>query len=81
MFYVPRYLWKVFEGGKIKMLVAELNTPIVDEENKKNRIEMLVKYFSLNLNTHNQYAIKYIVCEALNFVNVIGQIYFTNRYV
>lgn len=81
LFYIPRYLWKVFEGGKIKMLVAQLNTPIVDEEVKKSRVEMMVKYFSINLNTHNQYAIKFIICEALNFVNVVGQIYFTDRCV
>lgn len=80
LFYIPRYLWKVFEGGKIKMLVAQLNTPIVDEEVKKSRVEMMVKYFSINLNTHNQYAIKFIICEALNFVNVVGQIYFTDRF-
>lgn len=80
MFYIPRYLWKVLEGGKVKMLAAELNTPIVDEDMKKSRIGMMVKYFNINMNTHNPYAIKYIVCEALNFVNVIGQIYFTDRY-
>lgn len=80
MFYLPRYLWKMFEGGKVKMLVAQLNTPIVDEDLKKSRLEMMVKYFNINLNNHNPYAIKYIVCEVLNFINVIGQIYFTDRW-
>lgn len=63
------------------MLTAQLNTPIVDEDTKKGRLESMVKYFNINLHTHNPYAIKYIVCEVLNFINVIGQIYFTNRYI
>lgn len=80
LFYMPRYLWKAFEGGKMKMLVAEMSSPIVDEDVKKSRMSMIVNYFNLNLHQHNFYAIKYTVCELLNFVNVIGQMYFTDRF-
>lgn len=79
LFYTPRYIWKTFEGGKIKMLVSELNSPIVDEDVKKSRLDTMVDYFSINLHHHNYYAMKYIACEVLNFVNVIGQIFFTDR--
>ena len=78
LFYMPRYIWKTLEGGKVKKLVAELNSPIVDEEVKKNRLNMMVSYFNLNLHNHNTYAIKYIACEVLNFINVIVQIYWTD---
>lgn len=77
-FYVPRYLWKMWEGGKIKMLVMQLDTPIVDDDVKKERKDMLVSYFKMNMNNHNFYAFKYFTCEALNFINVIVQIYVTD---
>ncbi|XP_050715219.1 innexin inx2-like [Eriocheir sinensis] len=80
MFYIPRYLWKIWEGGKVKMLVMQLNSPILDDEVKRDRKTMLVDYFSLNLHNHNFYAFRFFLCEVLNFVNVIGQIYFTDRF-
>lgn len=80
MFYIPRYLWKVWESGKVKMLVMQLNSPIVDEDSKRERKSMLVNYFSVNLHNHNFYAFKFFLCEVLNFVNVVGQIYFTDRF-
>jgi len=80
MFYIPRYLWKVWEGGKIKMLVMQLNSPIVDDDAKRERKSMLVSYFSMNMHNHNFYAFRFFVCELLNFVNVVGQIYFTDRF-
>ena len=78
MFYIPRYLWKVWEGGKIKMLVMQLNSPIVDDDTKRERKNMLIHYFTVNLHNHNFYAYRFFFCELLNFVNVVGQIYFTD---
>ncbi|KAK8740961.1 hypothetical protein OTU49_002795, partial [Cherax quadricarinatus] len=66
--------------GKVKMLVAQLDTPIVDSEAKKARKDLLVNYFTLNLHSQNMYAFKFFICEALNFVNIIGQMYLTNRF-
>lgn len=80
LFYVPRYLWKTWEGGRIKMLVLDLNCPIVNEECKKDRKKILVDYFIENLSRHNFYAFRFFICEALNFVNVIGQIYFMDFF-
>lgn len=80
MFYIPRYLWKVWEAGKVKMLVMQLNSPIVDDDAKRERKAMLVNYFTVNLHNHNFYALRFFLCEALNFINVVGQIYFTDRF-
>lgn len=80
MFYVPRYLWKVWEGGKVKMLVMQLNSPIVDDDTKRERKAMLINYFFVNLHNHNFYAYRFFFCELLNFVNVVGQIYFTDTF-
>jgi len=80
LFYIPRYLWKTWEGGRIKMLVLDLNCPVVNEEAKDERKKILVDYFSDNLNRHNFYAFRFFICEALNFINVVGQIYFMDFF-
>jgi hypothetical protein len=80
LFYVPRYLWKTWEGGRIKMLVLDLNYPIVNEDCKQDRKKLLVDYFSTNLHTQNFYAIRFFICELLNFINVLAQIYFMDFF-
>ncbi|XP_011864067.1 PREDICTED: innexin inx2 [Vollenhovia emeryi] len=80
LFYLPRYLWKIWEGGRIKMLVLDLNCPVVSEDCKGDRRKLLVDYFAMNLHSQNFYAYRFFVCELLNFVNVVGQIFFINFF-
>lgn len=80
IFYAPRYMWKAWEGGKIKTLVMQLNTPIVDANVCKDRKKMLVNYFAKNLHKHNYYAIKFFLCEIFNFINIIIQILITDKF-
>jgi len=80
LFYIPRYLWKTWEAGKIKMLVQDMNVPIVEPDTKRDRISLLVDYFSVNRNNHQFYALKFFFCEVLNFINVLGQIYFMDFF-
>ena len=79
MFYVGRYLWKIWEGGKLKMLVMDLNKPILSDAEKRR--SNLVEYFRLNIGKHSLYFWKFFFCEILNIVNVIGQIFFTDMLV
>ncbi|XP_043275151.1 innexin inx2 [Venturia canescens] len=80
LFYVPRYLWKTWEGGRIKMLVLDLNCPVVSDSCKSDRRKLLVEYFCTNLHTQNFYAFRFFFCEVLNFINVVGQIYFMDFF-
>jgi len=80
LFYIPRYLWKIWEGGKLKMLVQELNLPIVEEDTKFDRIQILTDYFTDTRHDHNSYTFRFFFCELLNFVNVVGQIYFMDFF-
>uniref|UniRef100_A0A0V0GBJ4 Innexin n=1 Tax=Triatoma dimidiata TaxID=72491 RepID=A0A0V0GBJ4_TRIDM len=80
LFYIPRYLWKTWEGGRIKMLVLDLNCPVISEDCKEDRKKLLVDYFASNLHTQNFYAIRFFICEFLNFVNVLAQIYFMDFF-
>ncbi|XP_066978033.1 innexin inx2-like [Macrobrachium rosenbergii] len=80
LFYLPRYIWKSWEAGRLRMLVDRLNQPIVDAELKRLRMNTIIGYFTSNLHRHNVYAYQFFICEVFNFINVIGQIYFTDRF-
>ena len=57
-FYIPRYLWDAAEGGKIRMLVQDLQNPMISSSDKKDQIDTVVKYFKLHRGTHGLYALK-----------------------
>ncbi|CAL7949269.1 unnamed protein product [Xylocopa violacea] len=80
LFYVPRYLWKTWEGGRIKMLVLDLNCPVMSDDCKTERRKLLVDYFASNWHEQNFYAFRFFLCEVLNFINVVGQIYFMDFF-
>ncbi|RWS02486.1 innexin inx2-like protein [Dinothrombium tinctorium] len=79
-FYVPRYFWKSFEGGRMKNLLLGLNSPIVDEDQKKKNIPLLVSYLERNLHNHNTSFYVYCFAEILNLVNVVVQMVLMNRF-
>ena len=80
LFYLPRFLWKIWEGGKMKSLVLDLNCPIIAENTKTERKTLLIDYFTSNLHSHNAYAIRFFICELLNLINVIAQVYLIDRF-
>lgn len=80
MFYIPRYLWKMWEGGRIRAIILGLNNPIMSADKKEENRKVLVSYLFENLGNHNLYAIEYFFCEILNFANVIGQMYLMDAF-
>ena len=65
LFYVPRYLWKTWENGRIKMLVQDMNVPILDQETKRDRIKLIIDYFTVNRRNHQLYTLKFLFCEGI----------------
>merc|ERR1712141_916733 len=53
---------------------------ILDPDTKRDQIKVLVDYFTINKNNHTFYAFKFFLCEVLNLVNVVGQIYFMDFF-
>lgn len=78
-FYVPRYLWKTWEGGRIRALSQDLSV-VVTAERKSERIRVLTDYFAKNVNAHNLYAYQYAACELFNFAIVIAHIVFLDWF-
>lgn len=80
LFYIPRYIWKVAEGGKMKTLILGLDNPVMDEDSKTIKNKLLIEYLMSTLHEHSTYIGLFILCEILNFINVIGQIYFMDLF-
>jgi hypothetical protein len=80
MFYIPRYLWKLWEGGRLRSLVLGLNCPIMQEKEKSEQLQLLVQYLKANWRYHNTYFFYFVICEVLNFINVIIQMYLIDTF-
>ncbi|KAF7284330.1 hypothetical protein GWI33_022313 [Rhynchophorus ferrugineus] len=95
MFYVTHMFWKKMEGGRIKYLVDGLqlaafslsdkcvkvqDKTIPSTEEKKDKIKVIKNVFLKRLYISGQWSMGLIICEILNFFNVILQIYITNKF-
>ena len=61
-------------------LSADLKNPTLENAKLKKQKKFLVNYLCDHLNGHNFYAYRFFICEGLNFVNVIVQIIFLDRF-
>ncbi|CAL1291424.1 unnamed protein product [Larinioides sclopetarius] len=75
LFYLPRYVWKFIDSGKIKTLVMGLNCCVLKPEDRSSCRILLVEYLKTHIDSHNEYLIKFTLLEIYNLLNVIGQIY------
>jgi len=80
--YLPHFLWKSWEGGKLSLLLQNLgeNTLDTEPETTKERRAVIVNYILRNIRTHNLYVYKFIFCEFLNLVNIICQMYLMDGF-
>ncbi|GFQ80256.1 innexin shaking-B [Trichonephila clavata] len=74
-FYIPRWLWKIWEGGKMKTLTKDLHNVLMADEELNDKFTALSTYLVKSWTAHNTYAAKYYFCEFLTLVNVVGQFY------
>lgn len=79
LFYIPRYLWKHAEAHKIQNLSMNFNSPVVRAEGN-DETKLLVGYLEESCGNHMFYCLFFLFCEALNFINVVGQIYMMNTF-
>lgn len=80
LFYIPYYVWKTWENGRIKMLSTNLNIPVLDAVYRAERQSAVVNYVYENLHHHNIYLLRFIFCELLNLMNIIAQILFIDYF-
>lgn len=81
LFYIPHWIWKQWEEGKVRMISEGMRGAMIDnKDERKAKSQRLVKYISDTMHHHNIYAAGYFFCEALNFVNVVGNIFFVDMF-
>ncbi|ODN00005.1 Innexin shaking-B [Orchesella cincta] len=80
LFYIPRWLWKNWEGGKIQALMMDLDVGIIPDMEKKQKKKLLVDYLHDNIRQHNWWAYRYFFCELLALGNVIGQMFLMDKF-
>jgi hypothetical protein len=79
--YMPHYIWKSTEGGKLSMLVQGLDKEtLVMADSTKDRRRAISDYFIRRLQTHNSYVYKFVFCEVLNLINVVGQVFLMDKF-
>ncbi|XP_053971103.1 innexin inx3 [Hylaeus volcanicus] len=81
LFYIPHWIWKQWEEGKVRMISEGMRGVMVDNKPERQaKAQRLVKYIADTMHLHNTYAAGYFFCEALNFVNVVGNIFFIDSF-
>lgn len=81
LFYIPHWLWKNWEEGKVRMVSDGIRGATMGtKEQRQGRLNRLVQYIIDTLHMHNHYAFGYFLCEALNFANVVGNIFFLDTF-
>ncbi|XP_053634750.2 innexin inx2-like [Cherax quadricarinatus] len=86
MFYVPHWLWKMWEGGLFKQAIQDLAIRDYLGSNLKNyfsREDMyrtLSRYILHYMGRHESWAHKFFFCEFLNLLVVVATLFFTNWF-
>lgn len=81
LFYAPHWMWKQWEEGKIRIISEGMRGAMVESKPERQaKIERLVQYLVETMHLHNSYAAGYFFCEALNFVNTVGNIFFVDLF-
>lgn len=80
MFYFPHYLWKLHEAGRMERLISMYQDPVISDADYETKKEQLVIYTWRTFRHHKIDAMVFYFTEFLNFVIVIGNIWFTNLF-
>ena len=79
LFYLPRMIWLVMEGGLVEFFGRGTMSRIIDDREKK--METLVRFFSENIfNKYNIYYLSFIIIESLNWLFVLLQFGLSNMF-
>lgn len=80
--YIPRHLWKIWEGKRIQLLVEKLaSQPMLPLEEKEEQVDMIVEYFQRQRGKRDlAYTVKFFLLEIANLVNIIFQFFFINWF-
>jgi innexin len=79
--HLPTFLWKVWEGGRIKSLVTGLHHPCLPLETRESSKRIIMQFLLRGAHHQGFYLFRFMICDLLNLAVVIGQFYFINYMV
>lgn len=63
-FYIPRYIWKVWDAGRLKLLVSGLQVHSFNSSQQATRKDQIVEYFMSHRGSWGlSYAFKFYFCK------------------
>ncbi|KAF7997512.1 hypothetical protein HCN44_006083 [Aphidius gifuensis] len=95
LFYLPHYLWKSAEGGRLKALVSKLKMTLLTMREERitvgsktipsisdrdEKIRILKQAFIDHIHVNKPWSYYLGAFELLNLINVIAQIYITDKF-
>ena len=60
LFYAPRWLWKLWEGGKLQALVMDLEVANCSNQERRIKCDLLANYLMLSRGHHDWYAARQV---------------------
>lgn len=80
-FLLPRFLWKHWKGKDMKAVLMGFDRrKIMDQLEKRDSLEKIQKSFKKRLDLYQDWAYVLILCEVLNLINIILQIFLTDKF-
>lgn len=80
-FYLPHLIWKAQEGKRLSTFSEGLRaTSFLKGSKTEERINVLKKAFLERLHVYSNWARWLIACEVLNALNVVLQVYLTDKF-
>ncbi|CAL4061288.1 unnamed protein product, partial [Meganyctiphanes norvegica] len=79
-FFLPRYLWKLWDGGVFDTVLGGLHKFLPQHGMRIKKHKMLAQYLSKSLHLHKLWTIKFFICEVLCLVISVGNMYFTDVF-
>jgi len=82
-FYAPHWIWKMLENNRLRNIILGMNKALVDDDGRNKQVGQLADYMRQRMKEtteHRAWAAKFFFCECLNFINVIFQMWLTNKF-
>lgn len=77
-FYIPRFCWKIVDGGRMKRICIDLMSQETEEEIETERVARLMKMWHLSSPRNRTYYRKYFACQFLSLNILILVVMATN---
>ena len=80
-FVAPKLIWRTIENNRMLVLIQHnLKSPVPPSGDRNIEVTRLAQYWASSRGTHGFFAVGYLACEALNLVNVVGQMFLIDRF-